>query len=156
MQLMRAFDDLLPNFEYTEIFQINFLSDSYTELKGTYDLIDLYCQHPTCACHKVTILVYNSYNRVVATITYGWKPTSYYQRCGIHKMTAEALTQGYLDPHGLQSEYSCILLRAFTQMLDQEPRFIKRIKKRYAIFKKAVATNTKTLPDNIIPIGQLS
>jgi hypothetical protein len=165
---MRSFNDLLPHLPHAnDVFQV-VLKDYGEELDGSYDLIDLYCQDPTCDCHKVTILVLDAQKNVLATIAYGWKSKSYYYKWGLDKETAQWLVHGFLDPWGIQSKHSSIFLQAFLRMLNNKPQFISRIKKRYALFKEAVCLegaisvladilfsteeHATPLPENVIPL----
>jgi hypothetical protein len=167
MQLMRSFNDLLPHLPHAnDVFQI-VLEGYGAELDGTYDLVDLYCQDPACDCYKVSFLVLDAKKNVLATIAYGWKSKSYYHRWGLDKEATRWLTHGFLDPWGIQSERSPIFLQGFLRMLNKNPQFISRIKRRYTIFKGAVClekvipfladilpakTYATPLPDNIIPL----
>lgn len=102
-----------------------------------FELIDCYCNEPTCDCHKVSIVAFAS-NKIWATFSYGWKSKEFYQKWGLDPQAAQMLATGFLDPIATQSEYADILLDAFLDMIKQ-PQFVERLKKRYALFKNKMS-----------------
>lgn len=160
MQVLIPFKHLLPNepdFDYSII-----LDNCGPEIDGTYELLDLYCEKPFCGCHKVSIVVLDSRQNTVATISYGWKSKSFYHKGGLDRQATEWLTQGFLDPYGVQSKHSPIFLQIFLNEITQ-PQLLSRIKERYAVFKEAILAGVrpptekpKPLPDNVTPIRRRS
>lgn len=93
-------------------------------------------------------------NSVHATFAYGWKSPTFYLAWGLDPKTTELLTHGFLDPVAEQSELSELFLDPFL-MAIQDPPFMDRIKKRYAMFKNALNSKTpKRKPHNVIPINE--
>jgi hypothetical protein len=104
-----------------------------------YNLFDLYCPNPNCPCCKVTLVIQDKDNTPVATISYGWKSGSYYQRWGIDKTTARLLAQGFLDPLGPQSQSSQEFLAIARNMIKTKQHFKRMLQHRYQLFKQTVS-----------------
>jgi len=89
-----------------------------------------------------------------ATISYGWKSSSFYRhQFGLDKNTTKQLTSGFLDPSDEQSKFAEVFLEPFSMMI-KDPNFTNRINKRYTKFKEAISTNRPflALPDTIVSL----
>lgn len=120
-------------------------------LVATFDLIDWHCQDLLCDCYKVNFAIVGSDKKTYATITYGWKPPSFYHKSGFDKRTAKQLTSGFLDPLAEQSRFADVFLEPFSMMI-KDPNFIERINRRYAMFRKAIPADRRfsKMPDTIV------
>jgi hypothetical protein len=103
-----------------------------------YTVFDLYCLNPECDCRKVTLLIYNSQNKPVATFSWGWKSVTFYRQWGLIKGDAHLLCEGFMDPLAPQSQDSPLFLKALKIMLRKDNAFKKIIKERYDLFKETI------------------
>jgi hypothetical protein len=125
---------------------------------GEYGFIELYCNEIDCDCRRVLIQVMRpeTGDKVWATINYGWEDKSFYDKWaredGDHCMGA------YLDPLNPQSEYADELLDAFLYNIDNDEAYVDRLKRHYAMFKKAVTARqpAPTPQGNSISKAELS
>lgn len=138
---LRAFDDLFPQMAALDQRYLTLSNDSPPKLRGIYRVADLYCQDPSCNCHKVSLVFLDKNQKVHATISYGWKSKTFYRKWGLDKDAIQSLTYGFLDPWAQQSEYAPLFLQAFLSSLKRDPNFIARLKSRYSFFKKALAAD---------------
>lgn len=134
LPFLLSFDSLLP--EIGHLGDLDLQEESLT--KGPFSLIDCYCPIPWCDCCKVSLLIRNQDDEVIATIAYGWKSVAYYRRWGLDKMTSQCMTLGFLDPLEKQSEQASLFLKFFRAVLKSEPGFKKTLQYRYGIFKEMV------------------
>ena len=154
-----SFDTLFP--EQTSVDRcVLVLADvEPPELDGSYRVSDLYCQDPSCDCQKVSLVVFDDQGKIHATIAYGWKSKTFYRKWGCDPDVIPSLTQGFLDPWAQQSPNANLFLKAFWHTAKNNPRFISRIKRRYALFKETIAEDPSLivpypevdLPENVIP-----
>ncbi len=137
--ILKAFDNLFPEQAHLDRCHV-MLAVETPDDNTTLEVLDLYCPDSTCDCHKVTLLIVDNYKNIWATISYGWKSKSFYLKWGLDLETVELLTEGFLDPIGVQSEYAEELMDAFEFMI-KDSAFMDRLKKRYAQFKARIAEN---------------
>lgn len=121
------------------------------ELAGSYGVSDLYCQDPSCDCQKVSLVVFDNQGKIHATIAYGWKSATFYRKWGCDPEVIPSLTQGFLDPWAQQSPNANLFLKAFWRTARNNPQFISRLKRRYALFKETITEN----PDQIVPYPEV-
>jgi hypothetical protein len=158
---LRAFDDLVPHLAHLDQCYLTLSEVSPPELAGVYRVVDLYCQDPSCHCHKVSLMMVDQNQKIYATISYGWKSKTFYRKWGLDKEAIQSLTYGFLDPWAQQSEHSPLFLKAFLFSLKRDPNFIARLKSRYSFFKEALAFDPSLimdypdddLPENVIPLN---
>jgi hypothetical protein len=106
--------------------------------KGEYAFVEWYCDEDNCDCRRVLIQVLERSTRgkVWATINYGWEePAFYAKRIGLKSM-AEDMAGPMLDPINPQTKYAPALLELF-EMILQDPAYVERLKRHYAMFKGA-------------------
>jgi hypothetical protein len=158
---LRAFDDLFPHMAELDPYYLTLSDFLPPELAGRYRVADLYCQDPSCNCHKVSLVFLNKNQKICATVAYGWKSKTFYRKWGLDKDTIQSLTYGFLDPWAQQSEHSSLFLKAFLFSLKRDPKFIARLKSRYSFFKEAIASDPSLimdypevkLPENVISLN---
>jgi hypothetical protein len=155
-----AFSLLFPEIGDIEPFYLPSIPDGLTS-KGPYHMFDLYCQDYMCDCHKVSIVIADeTQTNILATVAYGWKSKLHYYKWGLDKDTTESLTNGFLDPWCAQTIHGQFFLNFIRHKINQEPRFINQIKKRYRIFKDHVdnpffiplALPPRVLPNNVVSL----
>ena len=118
-----------------------------------FDLIDSYCLDPACDCRRVSLAVVGD-KITYATISYGWETPSFYYKWGFDKEMAHLLTEGSLDPWAEQTEFAHVFLEPFSMMI-KDPNFTDRLKKHYAMFKKAISANappSQSEPNKVISL----
>lgn len=154
------FQGLFPHKDSLNQIYLDPSEDYLPELAGPYQIVDLYCQVPSCNCHKVSLMFLDRHQETWATISYGWKSKGFYRKWGLDKDTTLSLTRGFLDPWAQQSEHAPYFLKAFLRSLKKDTKFIARLKSRYAFLKKALGEDPslikyypaeKELPENVIP-----
>ena len=157
---LRAFDEVFPELAHFGQCYLNISDVSPPHLKGRYRVADLYCQAPSCNCHKTSLLFINQHQEVVATVSYGWKSKTFYRKWGLDKDMIQSLTHGFLDPWGQQSENASVFLDAFLFTLKKDRNFITSLKRRYAFFKEALEDDPSLIkifpeeefPENVVPL----
>lgn len=111
---------------------------------GVYGYIDCYCADPSCDCRRAMVIVVREErpDKTLATISYGWEPLSFYQKWWpsgkedqINNFKGPALAS-----MSRQSELSPVFLDFFLHFLDDK-EYVKRLKKHYKMFKKAIKKN---------------
>ncbi len=159
--LLRSFESLLPDTARHDRchFTLSGSEGANSELAGTYEFVDLYCQDLFCNCQKVSLCIRGSDEQTYATISFGWRSRMFYHKWGLDKQTTRLLTQGFIDPFAQQSPHSSEFLSIFLS-IKRNAYFIPRLKERYSVFKEAILLNPfdvlhedySNLPENVIPL----
>jgi len=144
---LRDFDSLFPTIAVADQFYFAFNDPSLPKLAGEYRVVDLYCQDSTCHCHKVSLGFLGRDKKTYATVSYGWKSQTFYRKWGLDAKMSQALAQGFLDPCAPQSEHASHFLKIFLRFLKRDPKFVARLKSRYALFKKTLEDNPSLILD---------
>lgn len=158
---LRAFDEVFHEMSHLDQCYLDLSEDSLVHLNGRYRVVDLYCQAPSCNCHKVSLMFIDKHQKVWATVSYGWRSKSFYRKWGLDREDAQALVNGFLDPWSQQSEHAPLFLQGFLLTLKNNREFITRLKQRYSFFKNAMARNPSLIkfypeekwPENVIPLN---
>jgi hypothetical protein len=115
--------------------------------KGSYGLIEMYCNESGCDCRRVFLDVYDWERRKsMAIIAYGWENEKFYRkwfggandefvRMGIKDMMGPVLNM--TSP---QSKYAPAFLSLVTEVLKDQ-MYVDRLKRHYKIFKDTVNRN---------------
>lgn len=150
--MQRAFESLFPEFDQEERCEFFVEGNSSLDhpLEGWYEIKDFYCLEGDCDCRKVSIAIVDRQGKRRALISYGWESSTFYQQWGLDQKIAQMLTQGYLEPGQQQSEHADFFLNHFL-FLKKEPEVVDWFKKRYHLFKKAIASKTTKKTAEIIP-----
>lgn len=89
-----------------------------------YAFLELYCEDRGCDCRRVTIAVIAERKRApVAYINLGFD-------------SSDAMAGPFLDPLNPQASYAAALLRFFTDMLNDDPKYLRRLQRHYVMFKE--------------------
>lgn len=107
---------------------------------GEYGFLELYCDEPGCDCRRVMIDVLRAdteWNKIWATINYGWESLEFYKKWGGSSVTAANSKGPFLDPLNPQTPYSSALLNLFRLLLES-PGYAQRIQTHYQIFRQTV------------------
>lgn len=156
-----AFDALFPEQAPLDRCVLTLADVEPPELAGTYGVSDLYCQDPSCDCQKVSLVIFDDQGKIHATISYGWESKTFYRKWGLDPEVIPSLTQGFLDPWAQQSRNSELFLKAFWHTAKDNPQFVSRLKRRYALFKQTITEDPSLivpypeseLPENVIPFN---
>lgn len=156
---LRAFDEVFPEIAHFGQFYLELSDVSPPDLNGRYRVVDLYCQAPSCNCHKVSLMFLDQHQKVCATVSYGWKSKTFYRKWGLDKDASQSLTDGFLDPWAQQSEHAPLFLKAFLFTLKRDHAFISGLKQRYSFFKEEMASDPSLIrvyPDEEMPENVVS
>lgn len=90
-------------------------------------------------CRRVILVVVSkgSRNKTLATINYGWESLDFYAKWMGNKSDAEDMVGASLEPFGEQTKLAPYLLELFNLLLEDES-YVKRLKKHYEMFKRAI------------------
>ena len=89
-----------------------------------YVFLELYCEDRGCDCRRVTIAVIAE--RKMAPIAY----------INLGFDSADAMAGPFLDPLNPQASYAPALLRFFTDMINSDPEYLRRLQRHYVMFKE--------------------
>jgi hypothetical protein len=117
------------------------LLSTYKLPRQEYGLVESYCTDPDCDCRRVLFnVVTPKSSSVLAVVTYGWEPESFYQTWAgttdqdqIQQLKGPALADG--SP---QSNLAPELLNLIKTMLRRDVTYRQRLQHHYALFKRAV------------------
>jgi hypothetical protein len=106
-----------------------------------YGLVEAYCNEPECDCRRVFFSVFAvRRNKIVAVIAYGWENKRFYAKwLGandpeiVNDLKGPILNQ--LSP---QSKFAPALLQLVNDLVLKDQRYIARLKRHYAMFRKAI------------------
>ena len=109
---------------------------------GSYAFVPSYCNDKKCDCRRTLINVYEdkieAYRKSpLATISYGWMEDSFYEDWfgSIDEEMLAEFKGPALDSMQTQSKYAPILLKAFSESIIIDPRYVERLKRHYALYK---------------------
>jgi hypothetical protein len=101
---------------------------------GAYGLLEFYCPDPDCDCRRVMLNIAEEKDpdRFLASISYGFDPDNEMERI--------ADMQGpFLDPMNPQSKYAEALLDLVERTVLNDPRYVARLERHYALVKRAAS-----------------
>lgn len=126
---MISFDYLFPDVARDEVRVIHAIDDPVLP-KGTFLLVELYCEEPGCDCRRVLLSVYWAERKQpVATINYAFEPP---------KPPFEDEGQVFLDPLNPQSQYSPRFIELFEEMIATDQDYRQRLIRHYGLWKSVV------------------
>jgi hypothetical protein len=106
-----------------------------------YGFLESYCNDPGCDCRRVYFNVITPTSSApLAVISWGWEDLEFYRKWS--KFSPDDISKErrgpILAPMAPTTPLSEPLLALFEEVLLQDPAFIERIKRHYAMFRKAV------------------
>ena len=109
--------------------------------KGSYGLLEMYCDDPDCDCRRVLFEVYDWERRKsIAYIAYGWESAEFYRKWlrmddpqTIRELQGPALNLG--SP---QSRFAPTMLDLVRDTVLKDPAYVSRLKRHYQMFKEKV------------------
>ena len=124
---MSDFFEKFPKLADTELRNITILP-GYSSLlpPDCYGFIELYCDEKDCDCRRVMISVFaEKQRRFVAFINLGFD-------------SDDSMAGPFLDPLHPQASYALELLKSFTDMINYDPVYLRRLQRHYVMFKEKV------------------
>lgn len=102
--------------------------------KGSYGLVEMYCDDLNCDCRRVFLEIYDwEHNKPLAYIAYGWESAAFYRKWlnmddpkTIRELQGPALNLG--SP---QSKLAPAFLELVRTAVLKDPLYIERIKRHY-------------------------
>ncbi len=101
---------------------------------GAYGLLEFYCPDPDCDCRRVMLNVAEEKDpdRFLASISYGFDPDSEMEQLVDRP-------NPFLDPMNPQSKYAGALLELVKGTVLNDPRYVARLERHYALVKRAAS-----------------
>ncbi|GAB4504811.1 MAG: hypothetical protein Fur0043_18050 [Anaerolineales bacterium] len=120
---------------------ITIVQDDHVIPKGSYGLLEMYCDEPGCDCRRVFFEVYDwERGKDMAFIAYGWESEEFYRRwLKTDDPAAAREMQGpVLNIGSPQSQYAREFLEIVKNVILSDPAYIARLKRHYQMFKEKV------------------
>lgn len=120
---------------------ISILRDDDVIPKGTYGLVEMYCNDPDCDCRRVFLDVYDwERQKSMAYIAYGWANKKFYANWfgGDDPKIIREMQGPILNPGSPQSKYAPVFLQLVKNLALSDPAYVARLKRHYQIFKEKV------------------
>lgn len=138
---MLAFFSRFPELGARETRTLNLTQTVMGIPPGQYALVQFYCEDPKCDCRRTIIQIWEERNPGVAlaTFNFGWESKEFYTDW-LHgdAKSGEQICGLSLEPGGQQSRLTDPL-RAMVEMVLQDPAYVERLKRHYAMFKQPSA-----------------
>ncbi len=109
--------------------------------KGSYGLLEMYCDDPGCDCRRVFLEVYDwERQKDMAFIAYGWEDEEFYRRWlkSGNPLDAREMQGPILNIGSPQSRYAPEFLKIVKEAVLSDPGYIERLKRHYQMFKQRV------------------
>ncbi len=109
--------------------------------KGSYGLLEMYCDDPGCDCRRVFLEVYDwERGQSMAYIAYGWESANFYRNWFGRDEPAiiRGLKGPVLNDGSPQSRFAPAFLELVRDIVLQDPNYIARLKRHYQMFKEKV------------------
>lgn len=107
-----------------------------------------YCDETGCDCRRVLLIarVCDDYDRILATINYGWEPAAYYQAWtkSMAPEMAAGMSGASLEPFGKQSRHAGEILQLAEEHLFSDPEYVSRLQRHYLEFKAKLPRRSKS------------
>jgi hypothetical protein len=112
--------------------------------KGSYGLVEMYCDDINCDCRRVFLEVHDwERQKSLAYIAFGWESREFYRKWFrmddpqvIRELQGPILNNG--SP---QSKYAPAFLQLVKDVVLSDPAYIERLKRHYQMFKEKVDPN---------------
>jgi hypothetical protein len=136
---------------------ITIMRDDDVVPKGTYGLVEMYCDDINCDCRRVFIDVYDwERQKSMAYIAYGWANKKFYANWfGEDDPKIIRELQGpILNPGSPQSKYASAFLKIVNEVALSDVAYVARLRRHYQIFKEKV--DPKNFPPSSAHLKQIS
>lgn len=117
--------------------------------EGQYAFIENYCSDPKCDCRKVMINIIRVDDQSgdnIGTISYGWEKLSFYTKWlyGDSELAKE-MKGPSIELGGHISTHPEVAIKLFKKAGLGDSTFTDRLPKHYALFKKAIEKDSKSM-----------
>jgi hypothetical protein len=119
-----------------------------------FGFMELYCTERHCDCRRVMFWVVtpDRPGKPVATFGYGWESPEFYVKWMDGDSFGARMAGLSMEMLGPQSDLSAALFQACQERLLADPEYVERLRRHYALFRKAVdATGGKRGTASAIP-----
>lgn len=121
--------------------------------KGSFGLIEMYCNEPDCDCRRVFFDVYDwKKRRSMSIIAYGWEDEEFYANwfnsMDVTEEDIREIKGPVLNFGSPQSKYAPVFLGYVSDILENDPAYVTRLQRHYLMFKETVESDSH--PDNLI------
>ena len=109
--------------------------------KGSYGLLEMYCDDENCDCRRVFFEVHDwEHGKSLAYIAYGWESAEFYRKWlrGDDPETIRELKGPALNIGSPQSKFAPAFLDLIRDAILNDPLYIARLKRHYQMFKEKV------------------
>lgn len=136
----RMFHEICPEIGFHETRTVTLQTGWGGLPADDYAFVEMYCSEAGCDCRRVYFQVIAASNPavVLAVISWGWEPLSFYRGWGNSPKTAkdaEAMKGPALAPLNSQSALAPALLELARNVLLSSPEYVERIKRHYTVFR---------------------
>jgi hypothetical protein len=124
---MSDFFEKFPKLAETELRNITILPGSNSPLPpDCYGFLELFCDERDCDCRRVMISVFAE------------KQRQFVAHIGLGFDSDDSLAGPFLDPINPQTRHAPELLNTFTDMINYDPAYLRRLQRHYVMFKEKV------------------
>ncbi len=105
-----------------------------------FGFMELCCTRRNCDCRRVIFWVFimDSPGKPVAALGYGWESPEFYVKWMHGNLFGAQMAGLCIERTGPQSDLSGALLQACEEYLLSDPDYVERLKRHYALFRKAI------------------
>jgi hypothetical protein len=120
--------------------------------KGSFGLVEMYCNEPGCDCRRVFFDVYDwEKRRSMAIIAFGWESEEFYVKWYKYDLPYPEMLQELkgpiLNPGSPQSKYAPAFLAYVREILEHDPDYVARLQRHYKMFKETVDGEQERRPN---------
>ena len=157
---LRAFFDICPNNAGQEMLKVEITSEPGLP-KGSYTLVDSYCDDPACDCRYVALTVYHTPEQedesvdpeVIALITYAWEsPAFYAEWLGSYDESGQMMSGVNLDPIFENSSVAQAFRNYVEEQIYKYPEVAVPFLVRYKIIKSKAGALGARKSNRLVPI----
>ncbi len=120
---------------------------------GEYGFLEAYCDERGCDCRRVFFNVIEARTQqVCAVLAYGWESREFYVKW--FKMDIPAVIRELQGPALNSASQQSVLAPALLKQLRvllQDPAYVERLKRHYALFKAAIDRGAGAAPPGLEP-----
>jgi hypothetical protein len=92
----------------------------------------------------LTVIEESTPRKIWATISFGWDPPEWFKDETDKEDLGATASGAFLDPLCPQSENAAEFLDLFEGMITQDPTYVERLKRHYAMFKEAQSPRSRS------------
>jgi hypothetical protein len=150
MTFSSFFDEFpeLVDSEFRNIFILD--NETHTPIpSGNYAFLELFCRDTNCDCRNAMIYVISHEPpKVWARLRYGWKSKKFYSKWfgGSDNELTQNFPGTYMDLYSPHNAISEKFLTLFTEIIQDDQRYAKRIETHYQMFKEKIQEKPNKSP----------